>query len=321
MVDGVKKEGVSVLDKISYSDKKSTVVDKEVKDESTQTNHSTQTAFLTILAAIAIVAGLALVFNGGLTGATVGTLVGTGSATTGVTDTAVQESTTSTLEDNIQDPSYDKVEYNAQGTTTDSSTTNNKESKISDSTKRTIPNVDVSRTNDPINFELQFDNMPEIDATVSLSDITLVANNLGSSVRINGDLLEANSKVTIDLSDFLGRLRVNAHTTSLEGTISQIRLNGVSILSDSEIEIEIDALSYDTLTTDVISFSYMYFPEGNGQLEVADRLSYELEQDSIDLYDFYGQMILSTKDSYSVTLIGESESLESSSNVLQLGLQ
>ena len=119
----------------------------------------------------------------------------------------------------------------------------------------------------------------------------------------------------------MGRFKVNAHTTTLEGTISEIHLNGVSILSESEIEIEIDALRYDTITTDDISFSYMYFPAGEGNLKVIDRLTYELEGDAIDLYDFYGEMTLSSNEGYPVTLVGEAESLESSSNILQLGVQ
>ncbi len=330
MVDGVKREGITVLDKISSSYNKTQVVNEPVKEENKETNHSTQTVILTILAAIAIVGGLALVLGDGLTGASIGTLTGPGTATTVLTDSSIQGATTSTTEGNIgdsnsgsdsvgnQEGSQSKT-YLAQGVTTDQET--DESNSNTEQTGKTIPNVDSSRTNDPINFELQFSNVPEIDATVSLSEISLLASNLGSSVRINGDLLEANSEVTIDLSDFLGRFKVNAHTTTLDGTISQIHLNGVSLLSDSEISIEIDALSYDAISTDDISFSYMYFPAGDGQLEVADRLSYKLKGDSIDVYDFYGQMILSTKGSYPVTLIGESESLESSSNVLQLGVQ
>ncbi len=330
MVDGVKREGITVLDKISYSNNKTQVVNEPVKEESKETNHSTQTAILTILAAIAIVGGLALVLGDGLTGATIGTLAGPGTATTVLADSSIQGATTSTTEGNIGDSNNaadsegnivgsSSKTYLAQGVTTDQETESSNSN--TEQTEKTIPKVDSSRTNDPINFELQFSNVPEIDATVSLSQIILVAKNLGSSVRINGDLLEANSQVTIDLSDFVGRFKVNAHTTTLEGTISQIHLNGVSLLSDSEISIEIDALSYDFISTDDISFSYMYFSNGDGQLEVADRLSYKLDGDSIDVYDFYGQMILSTTDTYPVNLIGESESLESSSNILQLGLQ
>lgn len=314
MVDGLKKEGVSVLDSISNN--KNNIVDTGKKP----VKHSTQITVLVILAAFAIITGLFFLANGGMTGASISTLGA--SSTTSLSDSTDSGLTTSSSEGGIQNTDGSiSTKSNDESNQPESQLDSPSSDSLDKDPESPITDVDTSRTEDPIAFELEFSNVPEVDAKISLSEISLTSNYIGSSIRLNGDLLEADSEVTVDLSNFLGRLRINEHTVSLDGSISQIKLNGVSILSDSEIEIEVDALSYSSVTTDEISFSYMFLHSGEGTLEVIDRLTYELDSDSLDLYDYYGSMIVTTGDKYPFALSGEVESLESSSNILQLGIE
>lgn len=308
MVKGIIKEGVSVLEKMNKDSHKANA--KHSHSHKKNQRDNVQNTVLASLAIIAIVLVLMLTFGRGITGAAVGL---TGAATT---PSAIMESSTNPAN------TVTKIDIANEEVDTDNSKEDSTKTALeAKESNRNIPIIDYVRTEDPIAFELDFSKVPDIDATVSLSDLRIQAEALGSSIRINGDLVEAKTSVTIDLSEFVGRMKVNEHTVSLEGTISQIHLNGVSLLSETEIEIEIDALTYQEIETQDITFSYLYLPSGDGDLQAINRLSYELEDDAIDIYDFYGEMTISDDESTPFSLQGDAESLESSSNLLQLGIQ
>ena len=318
-MDGTKKEGVSVLEKINSSKR-----NDPFADESAPTQGSGQTIVLTILAVAAIIAVITLFLGGGITGAAIG-ITGSNTAPGGV---LIQNtgSTTGSSVGNIADSGIND-DANPDGTTVTEAKQNAADSdqvsnpSASSGSNTVLLKAETDRTEAPISLSLDFSQIPSLDATVSLSSIELNADNLGSSVRINGDLLEANSEVTLELSNYFGRFSLNEHSTTLIGTVSQIHLNGVSLLSDQEITIEIDALQYDHIQTDQISFSYLYLEPGSGTLELEDLLTYKLQDNTLDFYDFLGQMTINPGDSLPFSLSGEAESLESSSSILQLAVE
>ncbi len=297
-MDKMRREGVSVLEKINPQ------VDKpsNLKENKGIEDHTKQAVILSALAVIAIVGLLGLFMSGNLTGASIGTLAQGIAADATVTDTS-------------------SVTGSNDGSTNGEETTTTESTTSVSSGSGTTSGGSNNRAEDPISFELSSSIVPDLDTTTSLPKITLTSVSLGSSVRVNGDLLEANTEVTVELSDFVGQFSLNAHTVSLDGSISQIYLNGVSILTETEIDLEIDALAYGHLETDDITFSYLYLGPGTGDLEVEDRLRYSLDGDTLDLYDFVGSMSVTPSDNEPLTLIGTAESIESSSSILELDVE
>jgi hypothetical protein len=306
-----KREGLSVLDKISSNPSKQNKA--KSNKEPINLRLSPQTIVLTILVTIVLIALVGLFLSGKLTGALVGT------AGTNLLNSNPEELDTQA----ISGSSQSQLDTNTPPTNeaiTNSKTQNTASSQGTNSNTALL-NSETDRTQAPILLELEYSKVPNIDATVSLPQVKITTNNLGSSVRVNGDLLDASSEVSLQLNDFFGRFSLNEHSLTLSGSIRQIRLNGISLLSDQEISIEIDALSYDNLQTDQISFSYLYLEPGSGELNLEDKLSYILEDTTIDLYDYSGQLIVNPENSLPTKLKGEVESIESSSSELKLAAE
>jgi len=135
--------------------------------------------------------------------------------------------------------------------------------------------------------------------------------------------LELNNlqQVTLRMKGFNGQLDLDKVSFSVAGTAKSIEVNDIALSSKGEIKIAFDDLQYDYLEFEDLMLDSLELPHGNGQLTVADKLTYELEQDEVKIYLFNGKVVVDRSAAEVLALEGIAKGISVSGALLDLNLQ
>ena len=165
---------------------------------------------------------------------------------------------------------------------------------------------DIKSSRKAIDVILSFDRVPPVDQDMKAAVLEFHFADLAKRITVNKDVLEVNNagSIVLRLEDYAGRLGFDAADASLDGTARRIEVNGVAFSSKDGLSISFPAMGYESLSLQNAELESLEFPAGNGQLSVAEKLSYQLSNDKVSLYSFIGEMGIRTVNESVVHLEG-----------------
>ncbi len=150
-----------------------------------------------------------------------------------------------------------------------------------------------SNPKNEVDFSLTFDKVPQVNKNAKIERLDVAFQDFITKVYVNGDRLELNGleEATLGINGFSGTILINTEGISLDGTAKKLEVNGVTLSSQGAIKVSFKGLGYTSLsTTDIELPGGIVFPQGNGELEVSDKLTYKLEQDQLSMSYYNGRI-------------------------------
>ncbi len=172
-------------------------------------------------------------------------------------------------------------------------------------------------------IDLSFDGVPKVSTESKVKEIEIKFNNLVSSITINNNKLELNNleEVHLLINGFVGDLNFDEAKLNLDGSAQRIEINGIALSSHEEIQISFKSLEYNYLNIDELELENLQFPKGEGELKVAEKLSYKLSQDQLVLSYFKGGILFEGGMSSEMSLQGVARGIKVSGEDLDLNLK
>ncbi len=181
----------------------------------------------------------------------------------------------------------------------------------------------AKRNQREVDLAVLFDQIPSVKDDAKVRDIEVRFDDLTTRISVNNDKLELNNiqQVTLRIKDFSGSLDFDKVGFSLSGSAKAIEVNDIALSSKGEIKIAFDDLQYDYLGLDELELEEVSLPHGNGQLTVAEKLTYELEQDQLKIYFFDGKLVIDRAAAEVLNMEGVARGISVSGALLDLNLQ
>ncbi len=171
-------------------------------------------------------------------------------------------------------------------------------------------------------LSLQFSTMPDFDMVANLPEVVLELDSANGEITLDGSaLIVENGEVQIEFKEFVGSISLESGLLDIDGGSHKVTINGVVLDKNSEISVSADALDYDRAFLMGVSFSSLFLPEGDGTLEVNNKLTYLLENEYIDLAGFDGEIQLIPDADEKVELYGTAENVGVGGSELDLGVE
>lgn len=182
---------------------------------------------------------------------------------------------------------------------------------------------EAEKNSKEIYFALGFDQIPRVHETTAIEKMELTFDDLTTTVKVNNDKLELNNlqEVSLTINGFEGRVDFDGSVFSLDGKAQRIAVNDVALSSDQEIRIVFDNLNYESLKVSDVQIKELMLPTGSGSLKVAEKLTYDLSSDQVQLYFFDGSIIVDKTASKRVGIDGTMKGISISGSMLNLNLR
>ncbi|MBT3451395.1 hypothetical protein HN652_04205 [archaeon] len=175
-----------------------------------------------------------------------------------------------------------------------------------------------------VDVEVNLNKAPSFEDFLESEQIDIIFEGYGEKIEINGDWVElsASGDAELRLIDFTGKIGVDNFDISLSGNADKVYLNGISLYSsnDGATEIVLNTVSYSTLSLLNIEFEEIILPSGSGEVKVANKMTYTLEDESSALYYFIGDFSLSKDSGTELIMEGNVQGLSVSGDYLGLDL-
>lgn len=185
------------------------------------------------------------------------------------------------------------------------------------------PRQAVGKDFKEVSFLLFYDQIPTVKQETVASEIILGFDDLSTNIDVNGDRLELNNlqQVVLQIKDFNGELGFDRQSFSLEGKAKGLAINNIALSSKGEIEISFDNLEYSFLTLDGVELTMLEMPRGNGEITLAEKLTYGLEQELVEMYYFNGMVIVDFEAESLVQMEGIARGVGVSGAILGFNMQ
>ena len=150
----------------------------------------------------------------------------------------------------------------------------------------------IEKSSKEVDVTLSFDRIPDVKKEAKVKEMVLTFDDLTTKIKVNKDRLELSNlkEVSLKITGFEGDLDFDDHGISLEGDAKSIAVNDVTLSSKGEMSIAFNDLDYRTLFIEDIEITDLELDSGDGELKVAEKLSYSLEQDQMKMYYFNGMV-------------------------------
>lgn len=181
----------------------------------------------------------------------------------------------------------------------------------------------IERNANEVDLELSFDEIPMVKKEAKIKNIELHFTDSGTKININNDRLELQNlaEVSLKIDGFQGEVELQQLGFSLAGTAKSIRVNDISLSSKTQIKISFTDLNYNYLSLEDVQLDEVDFPIGNGQLQVSEKLSYTLEQDTLKIFFFNGRMVVDREAGTVLNLEGVAKGISAGGALLNLNLR
>lgn len=173
-----------------------------------------------------------------------------------------------------------------------------------------------------VDFNLELNQVVNINSQVITDKIVVTFDGNGEELIVNGETVEFGemTDVKLELDGFYGDIDLNNFAVSLNGHVSKIYLNDFSISSSNHIDVYFERAHYSYVEISNFAISELILPYGDGELQASSKLSYELEEESVTLGDFEGDLVVIKGEETSSSLIGKSNSLSLDGDLLAFDL-
>jgi len=143
-----------------------------------------------------------------------------------------------------------------------------------------------------IAMELSFDAAPEVQDETRFRSIRILFDDLSTKIKINEEELELKGlkQVEMEVSEFSGEIAFDEISISLKGEGEKLTVNGIEISAKGKLEISFRDLVYESLSIEEVQLNSVVFAEGSGELALAERLDYRLDNEEVELEGFEGDL-------------------------------
>ncbi|MBI2146312.1 hypothetical protein HYU22_03165 [Candidatus Woesearchaeota archaeon] len=173
-----------------------------------------------------------------------------------------------------------------------------------------------------VDVVLSFDQIPSVRKEARVQDLELRFDDLTTKINVNNDKLELNNlqQVVMRVEGFAGTMNFDRGGLSLAGTARKIEVNDIALSSSGEIKISFDNLNYKYLGLEDIDLKGLELPPGDGELKVAEKVQYSLQQDSLKMYSFNGKFIIDREAATLLNLEGVARGISISGALMNADL-
>ncbi len=177
---------------------------------------------------------------------------------------------------------------------------------LQDETIQTVIDKELKRNSKEVSISLSFDKIPQVGEESKFESITLQFSNPLSGITINNDKLDLNNLQEVDLriDGFAGQIDFIGDKLSLSGKAKKIEVNGLAFSSLEDLKISFQNLDYNLMDISNIELKYLQFGQGNGNLNIGEKLHYLLEHDDIEVYYFKGDLTVNENTNTSLLTLG-----------------
>lgn len=181
----------------------------------------------------------------------------------------------------------------------------------------------IERNANEVDLSLTFDEIPTVQTDAKIKNIELHFSDSSAKINVNNDRLELNNlnEVTLNVDGFSGEVELQKLGFSLSGTAKSIKVNDISLSSKTKLKISFTDLNYAYLSLEDVQLDEVDFPVGNGQLQVSEKLTYTLEQDTLKIFFFNGRMIVDRDAEALLALEGVAKGISAGGALLNLNLR
>lgn len=165
-------------------------------------------------------------------------------------------------------------------------------------------------TSGMIDVALTFDQIPDLKKETSTDQVDITFINAANLIYVNDDKLELSNldDIHLKINDFEGNIELNPIGFSMAGTAKRLEVNGVTLSSRDRIKIQFSDVNYHQLAFEKLTIPDLKLPNGNGEAELGEQLSYRLQQDKVEMGYFAGDLILS-KDGTALDMKGQAKGI------------
>ena len=181
----------------------------------------------------------------------------------------------------------------------------------------------IERNANEVGLNLAFDEIPTVKKEAKIKNIELHFTDSGAKINVNNDRLELNNlnDVVLKIDGYNGEMELQKLGFSIDGMAKSIKVNDISLSSKTQMKISFTDLNYNYLSLEDVQLDNVDFPLGNGQLQVSEKLTYTLEQDTLKLYFFNGKMLVDRDAENLLTLEGVAKGISAGGALLNLNLR
>ena len=181
----------------------------------------------------------------------------------------------------------------------------------------------IERNANEVDLSLAFDEIPTVKKEAKIKNIELHFTDSGAKINVNDDRLELNNlnDVVLKIDGYSGQMELQKLGFSLDGTAKSIKVNDISLSSKTQMKISFTDLNYNYLSLEDVQLDDVDFPVGNGQLQVSEKLTYTLEQDTLKLYFFNGMIVVDRNAQNLLNLEGIAKGISAGGALLNLNLR
>jgi len=182
---------------------------------------------------------------------------------------------------------------------------------------------EVEKNNKEVDVSLSFNKIPSVRKEAKITTMELTFDDLTTKISVNNDKLELSNlqEVSLRIAGFVGKLNFDSQGISLDGKARSIAVNDVKLSSRGEIRISFEDLDYDSLDIDEIELMDFELDRGDGSLNVAEKLSYSLEQDQMKIFYFNGKLAIERGFDTSMNLDGVARGIMVSGALMNFNLR
>lgn len=174
-----------------------------------------------------------------------------------------------------------------------------------------------------VGFSLSFDKIPTVNKDAKIEELKVRLKNENTRIKVNDNQLELNTFETIDLNleGFTGRLSFDSNTISLTGNARHLDVNGISFSSSPKLTLQFSNTPYDYLFVDEIQLKQIDFVNGNGLLNLGDKVTYNFEQEGLTIYYFNGKLELDRQAENLVAMEGIGKGFDVNGELLNIAVR
>src|SRR3989338_3182382 len=174
-----------------------------------------------------------------------------------------------------------------------------------------------------VGFDLSFDKIPTVNKEARIEELKVRLKNENTKIKVNNNQLELNAFETIDLNleGFTGRLNFDSNLISLSGNARHLEVNGISFSSSPQLTLQFSNTPYDYLFVDEILLKQIDFVNGNGLLNLGDKVTYNFEQEGLTIYYFNGKLVLDRQAENLVAMEGIGKGFDVNGALLDIAVR
>ena len=175
---------------------------------------------------------------------------------------------------------------------------------------------------DKIDFVLEFDQIPFIENDVKAKSLKINFTKQATKIDLNEDQLDLESleEVDLELIGYEGKLKLEDYSLTIFGKAKKIKINGITLSAKENLEINFNKLVYEDLSVEEVNLEQINFPRGDGYLEIADKLTYNVVSEEIIVGIFEGNMYVNKNADNKFQIEGSTKVMKSSGETLNLKL-